>query len=44
MKKEYINPKMETIEIKVQQMLTTSVPTDPNAVDPNNSDAPKYVW
>jgi len=44
MKKEYINPKMETIEIKVQQMLTTSLPTDPNAADPESSDAPGYVW
>ena len=44
MKKEYINPKMETIEIKVQQMLTTSLPTDPNSEDPESSDAPEMVW
>jgi len=44
MKKEYINPKMEAIEIKVQQMLTTSVPTNSSPVDPSSSDAPEYVW
>jgi len=44
MKKEYINPKMETIEIKVQQMLTTSIPTNSTPEDPANSDAPELIW
>ena len=43
MKKEYMNPKMEIIEIKVQQMLTTSLPTDPTSVDPGSSDAPEIL-
>lgn len=46
MKKKYIAPEMEMIEIKVQQMLTTSIPTDSTPEDPANSDAPEYgsVW
>lgn len=44
MKKKYIAPEMEMIEIKVQQMLTTSLPTDPNSVDPGSSDAPEFQW
>ena len=41
MKKEYFAPEMEIVEIKVQQMLTTSIPTDTSAVDPGTSDAPE---
>lgn len=47
MKKEYFAPEMEIVEIKVQQMLTTSIPTDTDAVDPENSDAPaiqEVLW
>ena len=42
MKKKYINPKMEIVEIKVQQFLAASLPTGSGSVDPANSDAPGY--
>ena len=41
MKKEYFAPEMEIVEIKVQQMLTTSIPTYSTPVDPESSDAPE---
>ena len=37
----YIIPEMEIVEIKVQQMLTTSLPTNSTPVDPGSSDAPE---
>lgn len=44
MKKIYIAPEMEMIEIKVQQMLTTSLPTDSTPANPEDSDAPEFLW
>ena len=41
MKKIYIAPEMETVEIKVQQMLAASLPTDNESVNPELSDAPE---
>ena len=43
MKKTYINPKMEIVEIQVQQLLAGStVPTGSTPTDPASSDAPSY--
>ena len=44
MKKIYMTPEMEIVEIKVQQMLTTSLPTGSTPTDPATSDAPEYSW
>ena len=44
MKKTYINPKMEIVNMKVQQMLTTSLPTGSTPTDPGSSDAPEFEW
>ena len=42
MKKIYMTPKMETVEIKVQQMLTSSpIPVGDTLTDPSSSDAPE---
>ena len=43
MKKTYICPEMEIVEMKVNQMLTNSLPTDPSAVNPESSDAPEML-
>ena len=41
MKKTYMNPKMEIVEIKAQQLLAGStVPTGTTPTNPNVSDAP----
>ena len=42
MKKTYINPKMEIVEIQVQQLLAGSLPTGSTPKDPASSDAPSY--
>ena len=44
MKKIYIAPEMETVEIKVQQLLAGSLPTGSTPTDPANSDAPEFEW
>ena len=44
MKKTYINPKMEIVEIKVQQFLAASLPTGSDSVDPALSDAPYFIF
>jgi hypothetical protein len=44
MKKTYINPKMEIVEIKVQQFLAASLPTSGTPADPSSSDAPSYEY
>ena len=45
MKKTYINPKMEIVEIKGQQLLAGStVPTGTTPTDPASSDAPSYEY
>lgn len=46
MKKTYIIPEMEIVEIKVQQLLAGSLPTGDTPTNPNESDAPEYgsVW
>ena len=36
-----MNPKMEIVEIKAQQLLAGSLPTDPTSLDPSLSDAPE---
>ena len=38
MKKKYFAPGMEIVEIKVQQMLTTSLPTDSNTTVSDEND------
>ena len=42
MKKKYINPKMEIVEIKNQQLLAGSLPTGSTPTSPGSSDAPEY--
>ena len=44
MKKTYMNPKMEIVEIKVQQLLAGSIPTGETPTDPASSDAPELIW
>lgn len=45
MKKLYIKPETEIVEIKVQQMLASSpIPTDSTPTDPSESDAPQFTW
>ena len=47
MKKTYINPEMEIVEILVQhQMMAGSVGIDPNAtpIDPGNADSPEFEF
>jgi hypothetical protein len=44
MKKTYINPKMEIVEIKVQQFLAASLPTGSTPTNPGSSDAPEYEY
>lgn len=44
MKKTYINPKMEIVEIKGQQILAGSLPTGDTPTNPSNSDAPEYEY
>ena len=44
MKKTYINPKMEIVEIQVQQLLAGSLPTGSTPTSPNDSDAPSYEY
>ena len=42
MKNIYMTPEMETVEIKVHQMLASSpIPVDNTPTDPANSDAPE---
>lgn len=43
MKKEYMNPEMEIVDIKMNQQLLAGSPdlsTDPDPIDPGSSDAP----
>ena len=42
MKKKYINPKMEIVEIKNQQLLAGSLPTGSTLTDPGLSDSPEF--
>jgi hypothetical protein len=43
MKKKYINPTMEVVEIQIQQsILTASVPIDSTGLDGSNAAAPEY--
>lgn len=46
MKKTYINPKMEIVEIQVQQLLagSSSIPTGDIPTNPSNSDAPYFIF
>lgn len=45
MKKLYIKPETEIVEIKVQQMLASSpIPTGSTPTDPSESDAPQFTW
>lgn len=47
MKKTYINPEMEIVEILVQhQMMAGSVGIDPSAtpIDPSNADSPEFEF
>lgn len=47
MKKTYINPEMEIVEILVQhQMMAGSVGIDPSAtpIDPSNADSPELEF
>ena len=47
MKKTYINPEMEIVEILVQhQMMAGSVGIDPDAtpIDPNDADSPEFEF
>lgn len=45
MKKLYIKPETEIVEIKVQQMLASSpIPTDSTPTPPESSDAPEFTW
>ena len=44
MKKIYINPKMEIVEIQVQQLLAGSLPTGSTPTSPGSSDAPEYEY
>ena len=46
MKKEYMNPEMEIVDIKMNQQLLAGSPdlgTDPDPVDPGSSDAPGFL-
>ena len=44
MKKEYIFPEIEVVELKAQHQLLagSEIPTNPTSVDPANSDAPGF--
>ena len=44
MKKEYIFPEIEVVELKAQHQLLagSEIPTNPTSVDPANSDAPEF--
>jgi hypothetical protein len=43
MKKTYIIPEIEIVEIAVQQMLATSINLNNNPVDPGQADAPDML-
>ena len=44
MKKTYMNPKIEIVEIEDQQLLAGSLPTGSTPTDPGSSDAPEYEY
>ena len=45
MKKKYINPTMEVVEIQIQQsILTASVSIDSTGLDGSQATAPEYEW
>ena len=45
MKKTYISPEMDVVELKQQQaLLTGSLPVDGTTNDASDAEAPEFVW
>ena len=44
MKKTYIIPEMEIIEVKAQQILAGSIPVDGTTNNASDAEAPEFEW